>query len=530
MLVKCCPVLLVVLALGVVLVSGCGGGGGGTTGGVPGPAVDGTNAMTAPLPTSQGTPSSNNVANLQAWETLANANAPITAIVLATQVGTFSQAVNASPNDPAAQVGLSLSLLATAGLNSVTYIGYNPIEPADVQSVAKLARSSQLDPAQIATDAMKVARCQGVPTIPSGTSSKKAAKALTSYDLQQYQQALKLVVLPLVTNAIDRFTALGATTPVATRILSLSLGDGRLDFYPADFRAIAGGLRCLKAALQTLVAPNLNYGSYDWGVDITTRDANHNGIITVAEYAPPAPFANIDATLWTGVGSLLRDAIADEKWAFTNRGASVNSVISQILEGESLTLTQAKLNEAQTLLTSQVTVNVDCYNWVSGAWKKIKTVSVPMKLRELWDTPPASFRALLPQLYTMLDHGIYGGGPISSADEDFFGGTVVYGIGTQRSTVVIGPAPHLIKGGSGATAFSLTAPWNWANITGTYHGSAVNQAGSSLQLNATPKYADLPDKTFSGVFPTPDVIGTIYTPNYRRLTYRYGHFTMDTRQ
>ncbi len=141
---------------------------------------------------------------------------------------------------------------------------------------------------------------------------------------------------------------------------------------------------------------NPDYGWYNWDLTMAERDVNDDGILTVLEYAPHAPFANIDGPEWSQAGGCLRDGV-DRLWqAIEQRQvADSDEIVNQVLTDEDPGELQTYLEDVAGLLGGQVDVTVEYGMWPANAGTETQ---IPLNLRELWDNPPYSFRDLLPPL------------------------------------------------------------------------------------------------------------------------------------
>jgi hypothetical protein len=276
------------------------------------------------------------------------------------------------------------------------------------------------------------------------------------------------------------------------------------------------------------VAVNPYFGSYNWNLEMVERDANEDGILTVAEYAPPSPFGDISAYHWTRAGTDLRAAVTDAQTAFADRQtANPNELIMRLInnQGWSDPDIDDTLQDAADVLNGTINATVELYrlNYSTWQYELKRTVIVPLRLRDLWDTPPASFRSLLPPLYLMADWCEYDSFTLWMDDYNVGTGIATY---DPEGISEASGAPHNLTNAPGETpTFDIDFNWDWSTYSGTYDGGAVSgglASGGAHELDTVFKWADLPDPTFSGVFPIPARVETILKTTYDESIIIYG--------
>ena len=124
-------------------------------------------AMAIAMATDPKPGSQDNVDALMEWE--GENSIPSDADELQDQLNQWANAALADPDDAAAQLGLTMVVLATAGHNGATYLGYNIFVELNLQSVSSMAFSANLDPANFVGDALDAANMAGVPRIRGAT-------------------------------------------------------------------------------------------------------------------------------------------------------------------------------------------------------------------------------------------------------------------------------------------------------------------------------------------------------------------------
>ncbi len=368
---------------------GCGGGG------------DGVDPRLINLSDAMATPDATNPAAAgqtcqDALEALQDSGPPEDTAALRAELALWVARAQANPNDTACQVGLVLAILAVAGHNGAYYLGYDPFEGLDTQATAAMAFGDELSPSSFVNDALKTASLKGLPQMRGGAGGVQPMDdgPPPVSDLQQWRAAVKQHLLPALQDAVERLGAIADLAGADELLLSLELDGGTHNLYAADFHCLVAALQLMRCGALMVSSVDPNYGSYNWDLNLDQRDANSDGILTVAEYAPPAPFGNIDGAPWTQAGACLRDAVTRLRQAIADRQVGdPNEVVNQALDGDDPQALDDSLAAASGLLAGQVNVTVQY-----GTWPADGTAQIPFNLRELWDNPPTSFRNLLPPL------------------------------------------------------------------------------------------------------------------------------------
>jgi hypothetical protein len=188
-----------------------------------------------------------------------------------------------------------------------------------------------------------------------------------------------------------------------TALITATIDDEEFGIYPSDIKALVAALRVLQANLLMLVAYDLNGGDYDWTLDWEDRDANGDGVLTVAEYAPADPFLwrQTAADNMPEAGDALRDACDDAIWAINN--APDEWFLDSASKLDDMTAQEALdyLNDLKTVLSGQVTVEVK-YN-SAGPGAPLQTANVPINLSTIWSNPVNDIKNLLPPLQLVED-------------------------------------------------------------------------------------------------------------------------------
>ena len=378
----------VTLLVGLV---GCGGGGGAP---FVAPDIDLETAMAIPDATD---PAAGGQTCEEALEALEENGPPEDADALEAELAAWVASAQANPNDTACQLGLALVILATGAHNAADYLGYNLFDELDIQATAAMGFNDELSPSGFVSNALKTALVKGMPRLPGRASEVEPSNGgpPSVIELQLYRQAIKQHLLEPLEDSVERLAAIADLADPAELLLSLEVDGETSNLYAADVHCLVAALQFIRCGALMVSSVNPNYGSYNWDLDSTQRDSNNNGILTVAEYAPPYPFSNIDAAPWTQAGDCLHDGIVRLGQAIEHRQGDADEPVEQALQGVDAAELHAYLEDAGELLGGEVNVTVEhiVAPTVNGG-----STEIPFNLRELWDNPPASFRALLPPL------------------------------------------------------------------------------------------------------------------------------------
>lgn len=498
--------------------------------------IDLTAALAAPMATDPH-PASEAMQNTLNAYLASDDNIPADTAELTADLAGWVANVTNDPDDVGAQLGLTLAIVAAAGHNAADSMCMNIFEEVGLIEVASVVVREDTAPASVMTQTIGTMFAQSMPTVPVVGGNAVMTAAVPVSDLQGYRTAIRNYLLGPLEHAVER-TAACAVGAAGQLLVELTDEAETVTLYPADVLMVTAGLRTVRALLLMASAFNPDYGSWDWDLDLHERDANGDGVLTVAEYAPPAPFATVDATNWTAAGEWLRGAVADIRAGLAIRSGDANSLIGRYLEDPAEFANYA--DDAADILGGEVNMT---FNYTAAASAGVRTEAIdtiPVNLREIFDTPPANVQSMLPPLYLMLSEGSWtfpGVGEFllwweERVDDD----TINYWWWFQPATgnglgdyidIAIGAAPHMVTvpaAGEFAGA-QLGFPGNWASVNGTIGPVNVNGTateGRDLLLAATPKWGDVPDDTFSGVFPDPDKVGEAILRNYDDWTLTYG--------
>lgn len=529
---------VVVLAM-VLALTGCGGGGGLSPGdSLTAGDIDPTPGLDAPLPTEPETGGTESTEAMEDWQQMSGDS--LSPAELANQLNLWTQLSMDSPNDAMAQLGLSLVCLAVAGYNAACYLGYNPFESADVQSVTAMAFNEDLRADQLSAQALRTATLRAVPRLPQGTAgvSPSSNGLPTGGELRLYRQTVQNLLLPIVESVQQRLASIADTTPWDQPLGAVPIDGEASRIYPADFQCLAAALQFVRSGLLMVSAVNPDYGSFDWSATLYQQDANQDGILTVAEYAPGSPFANLDKVAWQQAGEAIRNGVYRLRVAVNKRRTGdPTEPLMRALEGENVAEIQGYLADAAAVLDGAVPVTVEWANadWGSGQWVDQGSDLIRFNLRELWDNSPNSFRFLVPRMYLFIDEGHYdlsNGKAIALWFEDMnnMAGTVTYEVqtpdGTFYADMPMTGANHRLQipaqGGFGGA--DLWFNWNWRSCWGTYEGVPVTGTASSRWAFSLFSWADIPDKTFTGIFPQPAKVRQLIVGDYDKTVFRYNNF------
>ncbi len=517
-------------------------------------------AMAVPL---AAVPAAGSAANLAALSRLQyDDEQPRDAAKLRDELRLWIDAATANPDDAAAQLGLAMAILAVANYDGAEFLGYDLFAELDIQPVIAAGFSSNLTVANFIADGLSTAALGGVPRVRGTTAPAQVRSGglgdedTTVGDLQDYRQAVRDYLLAPLQNVVNRCAAIGDNAAPATQLVSLEITDEveTYTLYAADFQGLAGALQLVRCGLLMVSAIDPDYGAYEWDLDMIERDANHDGVLTVAEYAPPLPFGNVDGPAWTAAGDALANAAHRLRVALrTRRLGDANEVVNRGLEDQDIPELEGYLDDANALLAGRVNVTVDYGYWdeQTQRYTDEDTVAVPFDLRALWDNPPANFRAWAPTTYIMLDQpAVYRSAdntiawdvhpsdwywdPASDQHEDnFVAGRRWYFIDQARLGWVqlpIAGAPHnfQVPAAGGFAGANLSFNADWSVLQGVFDGAPIRLTRDVATtyypdpLGFSTKWDAIPDTTVGGVFPNPNKIRDLIAGNYDKLNITYG--------
>ncbi len=522
----------------ILAIVGCGGNGAGPT--TPTPDITVKDALAAPAADAPAAAAESTEDDLEGL--LGDDAAPSNAAELKAKLDSWTQKVKANPNDAGAQLGLSLAILAASGHNAAKSIGENIFDELNLEDVASMALSEDMQVDGFLADALDTALAKGTPRVRGGTSTAVAIAAgpPAVADMQQYRAAVRDYVDPCLADVIARIGAIADNAAPTTLLLSLDIDGETVNLYAADFNCIAAALQLVRCGLLMVYAVNPDYGAYDWDTDMYLRDANQNGILTVAEYAPPGNFGKIAVTEWKEAGACLRNAVARVTTVLTTYQAGDSEALTTMaLEDVDVPELQGYLTDATAILAGEVTFT---YEWEDVGGAQVDSADegeeqIPVNFRMLWDGMTATgFRAWLPPLYIMLDFATYelsNGAELHLWEQHCWvdrANTVTYRWAYEDQegwddtvTVPVGEPPHNVS--IPALDADLTFNWDWSQVTGTIGGQSVTGEAKATEIyrGVELKVDDLPDKTLGGVLPEPDaVIDILVTGDHDTwsLTYR----------
>jgi hypothetical protein len=295
-------------------------------------------------------------------------------------------------------------------------------------------------------------------------------------------------------------------------------------------------------------AVNPDYGSYQWDLDLEARDANHDGTLTAAEYAPPAPFGDLDAAAWEKAGDALAAAVTRLRDMVASRDDASDALglLNRTLEGADITEVNNNLRDGAALMTgAAVNVAVEYKRWDPnlGQYVDPQTRSIPFNLRQFWTGPPASLRDLLPPLYKLPGYVNWEGEGATlnvwpSGANDFEAGTIGCQIDVSGSwgtaslndlRLPYGTGVHTLvipAGSGGVPSFpgaTLVFSSNWETVDVTVSGATRHLAWNGMlgSWGTGIKWSTIPDRTLSGLLPSPDdLLGPIKADaDYLKISY-----------
>jgi hypothetical protein len=522
----------------IAIWSGCGGTGNDSAFLTPaqtGAQIDLTAALAVPLATNPALGSSANVARLNGLQD--PAIVPSTVAELRAELRFWVRAALRNGNDSAAQLGLALAIATCASQNASHAVGESLFGTTSVQQIAELGMSRELRPQELMSDAMAAMTSARVP--PARATEAGEAASQTASQLRQYRRAVNLYLLPPLVNVQDRLIRVADRAPRARRLLRLTVDGRPIILFSADFRALGATFGLARCALMMATAVNPDYGTFDWGLDLRQRDADRDGKLTVAEYAPAPPFGDIRTAKWTSAGAVLREAVGDMLRALQEMTVNENELL-QIALSEAYDPTQVEVNltDAAAMLNGRVQVTVFYESYRSSAREarmadEAEVVTgVPFDLRELWDTPPASLLDLLPPLYLSLEYGTYqtGGtdlfdiwrGRPGAQNAPYHMYQLPYG-GYAEGAIATGPAPHRLRIAAVDSFPGIDGRfnWNWTQFRGTWGASSVTATCADPYIGGVFRWSELPDPTISGALPNATKTKMLLYGDFHRVVFRY---------
>lgn len=511
---------LSLVAMCLVLAS-CGGGGDGAAPPPP-EGIDTTQALNAPQATDPQPAGDASQDALEEWET----QYPTTEQELAADLQHFVDLCAANPDDSGSQLGLLLALVAAGMHNASDYLGYDLFNELSLSSAAGAFARGPVTP--------ELVMGQGVGTLvtrpgqDSSTSRGRGVIPGTEPPLttEQVQDAIEQLVLPPLANAVLRLNRLAAASGSVALITFTADGD-TYSLYAADFDAIAASIQLVRAFLLQLVAYNLNPGSYDWDEELRLKDANGNGILTVAEYAPRDPFLTLRSRQsMVDAGGALRGAVSCGLSALQNRTSDPDQLLNQLGLGDTSEI-EGNLQDALAILDAQVQFGAEYgrYDWGTGTWSDEGTANVPVNMRSIWDNPIPDVKNLFPPLTLEYSGGEYRITIDSTEYTAWFdmwdseAWMNVSGWGYGSGTMSDHQADLTVNPPSGpAEQWTLTFNSDWTSFTGNASGTA-----EEVYYDYDAEITDFPDSTFHGLFPQGAVTDLI-AEGYSKLILSYGSF------
>ncbi|MGC9318671.1 MAG: hypothetical protein ACP5KN_11640, partial [Armatimonadota bacterium] len=270
-----------------------------------------------------------------------------------------------------------------------------------------------------------------------------------------------------------------------------------------------------------------------------------DGAVALADYSPNLPFSEIDAERWTQAGEAIRECVRRSQAAVSTQWlpSDPDDLVRRALaEMQDTTIAELRdyLADGLTVLSEQVDVEVEYADWDSdaGEWVNQGLEQVPLNLRELWDSPPGSFRALAPPyLYIFPNWAEY---TLSDSTELLFRAHSMDGedyscsLWPLTTTAEEDLFPIAIKAGQHRAQFDsdegpvdLTFTSDWREVSGTIGGTSVTGTLDEegwVDWTFAIRWDEIPDRTISGMFPDPEQIRDLAMADYDRYVYRYGHF------
>ncbi len=371
----------------------CGGGG----------SANLDEALAAPYATSPQTeePGDPGVELLEIYEN----DPPEDIAELSQMLAAFTNHVNAYPNSSAGQLGLALAILWTGAENAADELGYALYPDLGVASTAALCLEGDYTPDSMVNQALDLALFSPVGQSP-GQVQTAGSIPDTFLTTEEVQRVIKDHLLPVIEAALARLDPL-CNAPADTVLITYVYHGDTYHLYPADCNLVAAGLCMARAVLLQLVSYSLDAAAYDWELELFERDANSDGILTVAEYTPADPFLTLlSAADMQQAGAALAEALDRVVTAMENCVTSDPQELAMILLGPTLPADVRDMAQsAAEMLAGPVTVDAQHahYDFDAGTWYDVGTATFLMQLGRLWSNPAADLKALLPSLTMTYD-------------------------------------------------------------------------------------------------------------------------------
>jgi hypothetical protein len=536
---------LAVMMLAVLVVAGCGGGGDSPDDGPVGPQ-DWTLPQAMALATAAAPAAGARQYQdaMAGWED--ENNIPSDQEEMQDELNRWCDAVEANPNDAAAQLGLSMVILAMSGDNAAQDLGYDLFAELDLQAVASVQFNGDLTPETVMADSLATTMNGTLPKIRGleGVHPAQAGgKNVTAQDLVGWQNAIATHLLPALENVLQRARAIADNADPATALVSYTDGgDETYTVHAADFAAMAALMDLIYSPLLEISAVNVNYGSFEWDRDITELDANDDGVLTTDEYLPARPFLDINEDLWDDAGAALRDCVARLIQAIDGIPADPDDLLNRAVGDSDLTNLRESLVEVGEMLAGEITVSVELSEWEDPApadWINGQTTDIRMNMREMWDSPPDNLRDLMPQLIMVPNKAIYTvpGLPNNQLQvwlDDWNPGTEQMWLWlfpfTDRDDsqpITLGPGPHEIAFGPPISNTPVDLEFNalWTTVSGTLNEQPIAanlESPDAIDYQVIFRWSDLPDESFSGLFPAPNQVDALFPNWIDRYVLTYG--------
>lgn len=528
-----------------VVLAGCGGGGGPETRPpAVGPVlaepdhaqetIDTTLAVQAADPSGPFSASPEALAELRGLET----SGPVTDSELRRSMTAFARLADADSGDIAAQMGLAVTLAAAGIVNGARLLGtelpddiYVPVAPSQLAQKGLEAADGAQAPVKLALAAVEAAGPTG--RRPAGADGQASTQALVPGELfttQEVQAVLADLVLPAVRLSIDRMTDLVNNTPTDQVLMSYEEDEGDIwHLYRADVWSAATALRVVYAAGLVLNSYNWDFGTYDWEGDVMDKDANQDGVLGVAEYAPADPFFTLAADGAANMATalqMLQEAVQAARAILADFPSDTQSPVGDALRDENagdLQDARSDLQSALQVLQGQVNIQIEYadYDWGTNEFSGHNIIQVPFNLPSFFSSPVPDLKDLLPPMYIVPEGSGQYAVHVSPDDLDDW---VTFFVDSGEA--------HLWSGNGDFTNDQVTAldlrnrrvvlhgqqmdvtvNWNAAcdRIWGTTSAGQTFDTVDTDFWGGDPRHLavhrdDIPDRTFYGLFPSPNQV------------------------
>ncbi|MFO7945899.1 MAG: hypothetical protein R6V19_03670 [Armatimonadota bacterium] len=395
----------VVLAVSLaIILAGCHGGGA-----TPTPAMD--DVLKDALATNVGTQYGSSAADCDCTTRLMEIvqTPPTSPEALRDILREFIGYVQADPNEPACQLGLSLLMLAVAADNVGTDLGQDLFETFADPNMAAVMTLGASDKA----GSLK-ARFDGAdPSVGPAQNGDQP-----DFTEEEVRQAIRNELLPVLFNpaggVYQRLSSVAKNSDSTEPLCTFgTVGGDAFTLYAADFSMMAASILGVYGSLLEGLAYYWDPGDWTMPEDPTQADTNNDGQIDPNEYLPATNFGTLDPTYGTDYMQQAYNAyvgaVDDALWATENVPADdptdvMNMVFNQLNDFEDMIVLQVDppetslegfnliLRHLEALLSGSVELTLKYYN----EGETPQAMPFRMDFTQIYLNPVQDIRDLLP--------------------------------------------------------------------------------------------------------------------------------------